>query len=211
MIEPCPADWTAGTGGPHRGATAERDATEGDDMRRQATVVIGVIGLALTLGTGAAQAAPVQDGCAGPTPRFICGNDQDNNILGTAGRDTMYGKGGSDRLYGGDGDDSVNGDGAANPHLDGDDRLFGNDGNDTLFGYGGSDLLVGGPGRDHITAWERALAPVGQDTVKAGAGNDTIEAADGFKDTIACGPGRDTVTYDEGLDTLTGCEIKHPV
>ena len=73
--------------------------------------------------------------------RIIEGNDKDNKLFGTAGKDLMYGYGGNDLLDGGDGNDILYG-GAGN------DQLFGGAGEDILEGGSGNDLLVGG-------SWQR--------------------------------------------------------
>jgi serralysin len=71
----------------------------------------------------------------------IFGDDNDNNIVGTVGRDMIYGRGGNDTLDGGAGDDVLYG-GAGN------DTLFGGAGDDQLSGDAGADTMHGGTGND---------------------------------------------------------------
>jgi Ca2+-binding RTX toxin-like protein len=64
----------------------------------------------------------------------IFGDDTDNSLTGTTGRDLIYGRGGEDTLDGGEGNDV----------------LYGGDGNDTLYGGEGDDQLTGGEGADYM-------------------------------------------------------------
>ncbi|MEM9198239.1 MAG: carbohydrate-binding protein, partial [Pseudomonadota bacterium] len=75
------------------------------------------------------------------------GDDGDNEIVGTAGDDTIFGGGGEDRLFGREGDDVFFG-GA------GDDRLFGDEGDDIFHGGGGRNVIRAGEGADefHLTS-----------------------------------------------------------
>ena len=175
-------------------------------MRRQATVVFGVIGVALTLGAGIAEAAPGPNPCK-PASQ-ICGTDGRDTLAGTRGADYIRGMGGGDDLKGGAGNDRLYGDSQDNASLDGDDVLVGGAGDDWLDGNGGTDQLFGGDGNDLIDSRDfvNFHHPAGLDTVAAGAGHDTVEARDGFKDEIDCGRGRDVVFYDRDLDVLTNCE-----
>jgi Ca2+-binding RTX toxin-like protein len=82
--------------------------------------------------------------------------------------------------------------------------LNANQGNDTINGRGGIDTLVGMDGKDTLVGGS------GGDSFEAGPGADIIKAADNAVDQIDCGGGRDTVFFDQGMDTLTNCEIKKP-
>jgi Ca2+-binding RTX toxin-like protein len=61
---------------------------------------------------------------------YIPGNDSDNTLRGTNGRDRLYGFSGNDTLI----------------SYDSDDALFGGDGSDTLLGVSGTDWLQGATG-----------------------------------------------------------------
>ena len=95
------------------------------------------------------------------------------------------------------------------------DTIYGGPGNDYLTGELGSDAVYGGGGIDTIDA---ATDPEDQpgyeiflDKSSGGRGNDTIFAVDGYRDRIDCGRGeRDAVYFEPGLDTIKGCEKKHP-
>ena len=175
---------------------------------RRAAMFLGVVGLAITLGGGTAQALDVT--CQ-PGVLQCEGSQFADTITGLDQGETILGRGAGDAVDGGRGNDTIHGDTPAEPDLDGADQLRGGPGDDWLTGYGRSDLLSGGDGNDTIDARDSAdqPRPKGRDTVKGGAGNDLIHAVDGLKDVIDCGTGRDEVTYDAGLDTVTGCEVKH--
>ncbi|MCO6505439.1 MAG: hypothetical protein J6568_08520 [Snodgrassella sp.] len=84
--------------------------------------------------------------CAANYEHIIEGNNEANELFGTAGKDLMYGYGGDDILHGNDGKDLFDG-GDDNDILDGgagDDQLFGGAGKDILEGGSGDDLLIGG-------------------------------------------------------------------
>lgn len=81
---------------------------------------------------------------------IIDGDDMDNELIGTIGKDLIYGYGGNDILHGNGGDDLLDG-GEGNDILygdAGDDKLYGGAGADTLEGGSGDDLLIGGSGQD---------------------------------------------------------------
>ncbi len=84
----------------------------------------------------------------GSSNNILNGDDDDEDeIYGGAGNDTLDGKGKKDELYGGSGNDSLIGG-------SGDDTLYGGSGNDTLEGGSGKDTLVGGFGADTLTGGE---------------------------------------------------------
>ena len=72
------------------------------------------------------------------------GEEGNDVLLGSSGRDALNGGTGNDVLYGGNGNDTLNG-GA------GDDNLYGGAGSDTLTGGLGNDTFVYGSGIDTIT------------------------------------------------------------
>jgi peroxidase len=76
----------------------------------------------------------------------VGGNERNNNLSGSDGRDLLIGLGGNDRLEGGAGDD----------------QLVGGKGRDRLVGGGGDDILEGGEGRDVFV-------------IRTGDGHDTIK------------------------------------
>ena len=109
----------------------------------------------------------------------IDGTDNDELILGFAGRDRLNGNGGNDTISGGKGGDIITG-GA------GDDSLEGNEGKDEIFGNEGDDILIGGTGKD---------------TLDGGAGDDILNGDNG-KDLLVGGAGSDTLIGGRGKDTF---------
>jgi hypothetical protein len=100
------------------------------------------------------------------------GDNFNNMLVGTAGRDLIKGRGGDDVLDG----------------LNGNDRIFGGDGNDTIFGGGGKDKVNGGRGNDTI------FGDAGNDDLKGKSGDDKIDGGAG-NDKIDGGRGVDTAVY----------------
>jgi len=97
--------------------------------------------------------AKIQRGILTDSTRYVVfGGDQNET--------DVTGAGGNDSLYGGGGNDTVKG-------LDGDDEIEGNAGNDSLEGGEGADRLVGGAGADTLVGGED------HDFLLGGAGNDT--------------------------------------
>lgn len=86
-----------------------------------------------------------------PDPMLV-GNDDDNELFGTANYDQMFGYAGDDILTGGIGQDT----------------LSGGDGNDTAFGGEGDDLIDTGAGANYAHGGE------GDDTFHLGAGENDI-------------------------------------
>lgn len=113
------------------------------------------------------------------------------NLIGSAGDDTLTGDSAANRLDGGDGDDDLRGGG-------GSDVLNGELGNDVLSGDAGDDTLSGGGG---------------DDVLRGGAGNDDLQGGDG-SDTADYSLSSSAVTVDiatssaqgDGTDTLSGIE-----
>jgi hypothetical protein len=93
--------------------------------------------------------------------------------------------------------------------LGGDDDLFGDQGEDTLIGAEHSDKVDGGNGKDTIDLAQFDTAG-SHDEGLGGNGNDTVKAKDGNHDVIDCGNGKDTVFYDQGIDSITNCEVLNP-
>lgn len=90
-------------------------------------------------------------------PNVVTGTANDEQLLGSSGRDLLrglsgnddlFGFGGDDKLDGGDGDDYISGGSGAGTGT-GSDILIGGAGNDTLYGEDGDDRLIGGLGDDH--------------------------------------------------------------
>ena len=147
----------------------------------------------------------------------IRGDNNDNVLPGTSGRDRIYGRGGddvinglagADRLYGGSGDDTLFGGtgrdrvygGSGNDTLIGgedDDRLYGSSGNDTLDGGGDDDRLYGSYGDDLLKGGE------GEDRLYGGSGNDTLDGGDD-DDRLYGSYGDDLLKGGEGDDRLDG-------
>jgi Ca2+-binding RTX toxin-like protein len=97
---------------------------------------------------------------------FAIGNDQDNNIVATAGSGhTIYGMGGDDGIFSGDGDDA----------------LYGDDGNDVIYAGGGNDRLEGGAGADIL------LGMTGDDTYYVDRAGEVFESANEGNDTVVAG------------------------
>ncbi len=96
----------------------------------------------------------------------ITGDDGNNSLSGTSGKDLIKGLGGDDILLGKAGKDKLYGG-------DGDDQLSGGKGNDKLFGGAGEDGLVGGKGNDVLRGG------ADDDMLLGGRGNDTLKGGDG--------------------------------
>jgi Ca2+-binding RTX toxin-like protein len=88
------------------------------------------------------------------------GNDADNRILGSVGRDFVQGYGGRDVILGRGGDDQIFGG-------NGPDVLFGGVGDDELYDFHGRNEFSGGPGDDLLqtgsTARDRFTGGEGAD------------------------------------------------
>jgi Ca2+-binding RTX toxin-like protein len=80
----------------------------------------------------------------------IVGNDKNNLIRGTNGRDVIVAKGGADKIYGRGGNDLICAGSGRDIVIagDGNDKVFGGDGGDKLKGGAGYDVLKGGPKAD---------------------------------------------------------------
>src|SRR5262245_57719024 len=116
---------------------------------------------------------------------LIAGDNNDNSLSGTAGRDDISGGGGNDTLLA----------------LAGDDRLAGGAGNDVLSGGAGNDTILGGDGNDTL------LGGAADDTLDGGAGRDVASYADATAAVrVDLGAGGAQATGGAGTDTLVGIE-----
>jgi len=105
----------------------------------------------------------------------------DDNLMGSAGPDTIDGLGGNDTINGGAGDDVLRG-GEGNDLLvddKGTNWLEGGAGADSLTGYAGSTLL-GGEGNDSLTGVNSTLiGGTGDDILVASAGSNLLRVGPG--------------------------------
>jgi T1SS-143 domain-containing protein len=119
------------------------------------------------------------------------------NVLGSAGNDTITGNGSANLLDGNSGNDSMSGGAGA-------DTLLGGAGNDTLEGGSGADSLDGGANTDtlsYATSVSAVNVNLGTGAVSGGdAAGDTIA---NFENLIGSG-GDDTLTGSSGANTITG-------
>ncbi|WP_374469778.1 Ig-like domain-containing protein [Phenylobacterium sp.] len=117
----------------------------------------------------------------GAAQNMVLGED-DDELHGGGGNDTVGSASGDDRLFGDDGDDRVFGG-------TGDDFLHGNEGADTISGDEGGDILQGGKGDDVLSGGEGddlLLGDLGNDTLTGGAGADVFVAlVRGGRDIVA--------------------------
>lgn len=165
-------------------------------------------------------AAPVALVLAAAAPLIadtINGDDNANeDLIGTAGDDTINGMGGDDIIYARAGNDTVDGgEGDDEIHLeDGDDVAGGREGNDSIHGGLGEDTISGGPGNDTITGGnddDRLYGEEGNDTIGGGHGEDLIDGGGG-DDVLSTGGGGGVVHAGAGNDTVTllGGSWGHP-
>ncbi|WP_191061178.1 calcium-binding protein [Geminicoccus harenae] len=147
----------------------------------------------------------------------IIGTSGNDDLTGTASKDTIYGRLGDDRLAGAEGNDAIYGEGG-DDHLlgqEGDDRVYGGLGNDLLEGGLGDDLLNGNDGDDILDGGEGdddLRGRVGNDRLSGGAGNDVLKGDDGDDllngdvgdDLLLGGDGNDDLRGGLGDDTLHG-------
>ncbi len=134
--------------------------------------------------------------------------NQEINVAGSAGDETIIGSSQDDIISGGDGDDLIVG-GA------GDDILRGGDGSDTLsfetYDNGnGKGVTVGlnstftnnaASGRDEISGFENIIGSAFDDRLFGNRQNNTIDGGGG-NDLIAIGGGTNTIIGGEGSDRL---------
>ena len=130
------------------------------------------------------------------------------NIIGSAGNDTLLGNDADNTISGGAGEDYVRG-GLGNDSLTGGaafDDINGNQGNDTARGGDGNDWVVGGKDNDSLMGEngdDIVYGNLGNDTCDGGEGNDLIRGGQG-DDSLSGGNGNDWMSGDRGNDTLTG-------
>ncbi len=117
------------------------------------------------------------------------GNDLDNAIHGSKGRDFINAFGGDDRVFGRAGDDII-------ASRDGDDILRGGAGDDQIWDYAGRNRLFGQAGDDVL------LVGKGRNTLDGGSGDDVFW----FEETEPAGRAvrlRDVIAgFETGADTL---------
>ena len=187
---------------------------------RAFTVLIALTAAALVAASGVALALNRVD-CGTNNPCY--GTNGDDKVVATsdpqtikalAGNDEVWAYPGNDVVYGDKGDDYVDG-------SSGNDIIYGGPGNDNrinsenpdrtgLIGGPNSDEVYGGGGNDIIDL--RLFDSAGStDYGYGGRGRDVIVANDGNVDHINCGRSSDIVYYDQVIDTIKGCEEKHPV
>ena len=128
-------------------------------------------------------------------------SDPRNQIVGSAGSDTLVGTPGDDIICGLAGADTLSG-------LAGNDLVLGGIGPDTLRGGPGNDTLRGGRGNDTLYGGR------GADTLQGGLGNDTLYGGRGSdqlfggigRDNLYGGLNSDTCRGGDGADTRKSCE-----
>lgn len=130
---------------------------------------------------------------------IIKGNNLNNNLAGTALKDTMYGYGGNDLMSGRAGNDIMYGG-------DGNDRMFGNNGNDIILGEAGNDQIRGGLGDDDLRGGfgtDDLQGGMGADKLKGGANTDFLFGGDG-NDILLGGSADDYLFGGTGADAFVG-------
>ncbi|HEY8617025.1 M10 family metallopeptidase [Phenylobacterium sp.] len=129
----------------------------------------------------------------------IGGNAAANSLFGRLGNDSISGGEGQDYLRGDEGGDTLVG-GAAFDDINGnmgDDRAFGGEGNDWVVGGRDNDELFGEAGVDIV------YGNLGDDTCDGGDAADTVRGGQG-DDVVRGGAGDDWLAGDRGDDTLSG-------
>jgi hypothetical protein len=105
---------------------------------------------------------------------------------------------------GGDGDDTLVGSKRT-------DQLNGGDGNDVLLGLGGHDSLAGRDGADLLDSGalgDFVIGGAGEDRIRSGGGRDFVTSGSG-RDRVHCGGSKDLVNRGPARnDRLKGCEVK---
>lgn len=128
----------------------------------------------------------------------INGNNQNFNLTGSSGNDTITDGNGNDVIAGLGGNDNIT---VGN----GNDTISDGDGNDTVKTGNGIDIVTVGNGNDKITVGNNSdaiTAGDGNDTVTAGNGNNHITVGNGI-DSITVGNGNNTIVAGNGADTIT--------
>jgi Ca2+-binding RTX toxin-like protein len=164
------------------------------------------VGFAAVEGTLHGQSGDVRGGSGNDTiegsaadDKFYGGDDNDQ-MLGFAGRDQLFGDNGDDFISGGDGNDKIWG-GAGKDTIRGDannDKIYGGNGDDLIYAGTGNDIIEGGDGFD------RLAGVAGNNRISGGAGRDWIDSGSG-RDTMTGGDGADSFQFrgDTGRDVIT--------
>lgn len=164
------------------------------------------VGFAAVEGTLHGQSGDVRGGSGNDTiegsaadDKFYGGDDNDQ-MLGFAGRDQLFGDNGDDFISGGDGNDKIWG-GAGKDTIRGDannDKIYGGDGEDLIYGGTGNDVIEGGDGFDRIAG------DAGNNRISGGASRDWIDSGTG-RDTMTGGDGADSFHFrgNTGRDVIT--------
>ena len=154
------------------------------------------------------QALSTTTTCEGETATIVGTPGNDNNIVGTSGRDVIAALGGNDRVRALDGNDLVCG-GEDNDIIhggSGNDRLDGSAGNDELHGSLGSDELLGLTGNDQLFGEtgddDRLHGGLGNDQLDGGSGNDRLNGGSDT-DNGDGGPNFDRCIR---VESVTNCE-----
>lgn len=154
--------------------------------------LIGGAGRQLVFGDGAQQSMVL-----GEDDDELHGGGGADTVGSTLGNDSLFGDEGEDSVFGGVGDDQVFGGAEA-------DTVHGNAGNDLVQGNQGDDLVYGGQGDDVVRGGQGddlAFGDLGNDLVFGDLGNDTLGGGDG-NDTLSGGPGDDVLTGGAGADVF---------
>ncbi|QNJ03578.1 hypothetical protein [Synechococcus sp. PROS-U-1] len=139
-------------------------------------------------------------------PKAVTTNDQ-FDLDGGEGNDTLLGGTKNDILDGGSGNDEIYGSGGRD-RLDGgedDDLLDGGDQHDTMDGGAGNDIIKGGYGDDFLEGGDdndKLFGNAYQDTLNGGEGDDTLDGGKG-KDTFILSPGDDYLIVDIKDDAIS--------
>ena len=115
------------------------------------------------------------------------------NVIGTAGADSLTGDAADNALTGGAGNDTLDG-------RDGVDALDGGDGDDTFLASNGSDDIDGGAGAD-VVDYSALTGVTGVTIVLNGAGSATAFVAGSSNDTLT---NIEDIVGSVGVDLLTG-------
>jgi Ca2+-binding RTX toxin-like protein len=119
--------------------------------------------------------------------------DPRNDVVGTAGNDTLAGTQGADIICALSGNDTISG-------LGGNDLIIAGSGNDTVNAGAGNDTVKAGGGRDRVNG------KGGRDRLNGAGGNDRLNGSAG-SDRLRGGGGRDRLDGGGGTDSCAGGEI----